>query len=98
MINKTKEEIKEEKIKEMAQDICRLGKPCENCSAYPDACKAVKYAERFYDANYGKQHEAEWKKVYQNNIAAVYECSRCGHLSFGTSDYCICGAKMKEGE
>lgn len=36
----------------------------------------------------------EWKKVYQNKIATVYECSNCQHLSFGTSKYCICGAKM----
>lgn len=35
-----------------------------------------------------------WKKVYQNKIATVYECSNCQHLSFGTSEYCICGAKM----
>ena len=47
-------------IDEMARDICRLGKPCEKCSAYPDACNAVKYAERFYTAGYRKQ---EWISV-----------------------------------
>ena len=36
----------------------------------------------------------EWLCVYQNKKATVYECSWCGHLSFGTPDYCICGAKM----
>ena len=36
----------------------------------------------------------EWKVVYSNNMGIVYECSECGHLTFGTSDYCICGAKM----
>lgn len=36
----------------------------------------------------------KWKVVYQNKVATVYECSICGHLDFGTSDYCICGAKM----
>ena len=36
----------------------------------------------------------EWLCVYRNKKATVYECSRCGHLSFGISDYCICGAKM----
>ena len=36
----------------------------------------------------------EWKAVYSNNMGIVYECSECGHLTFGTSDYCICGAKM----
>ena len=37
-----------------------------------------------------------WKIVYRNKVATVYECSVCGHLAFGTSDYCICGAKMDE--
>ena len=36
----------------------------------------------------------KWKNVYQNKITTVYECSNCQHLSFGTSEYCICGAKM----
>ena len=36
----------------------------------------------------------KWKKVYKNDIATVYECTNCKHLTFGTSDYCICGAKM----
>lgn len=36
----------------------------------------------------------EWKVVYRNKVATVYECSICGHLDFGTSDYYICGAKM----
>ena len=36
----------------------------------------------------------EWKKVYKNDIATVYECTNCKHLTFGTSDYCICGTKM----
>ena len=38
----------------------------------------------------------EWKVVYRNKVAIVYECSICGHLQFGTSDYCICGTKMNE--
>ena len=46
------------------------------------------------EAGYRKQREGEWKKVYHNDKATVYECSNCHHLSFGTSDYCICGAHM----
>ena len=38
---------------------------------------------------------AHWIKVYSNSKATVYECSNCKHLTFGTSDYCICGAKME---
>lgn len=37
----------------------------------------------------------EWKEVYQNKQATVYECSKCHHLSLGASDYCICGADMR---
>jgi hypothetical protein len=62
----------------------------------------VKLAKALYNAGYCKpslgEGEGEWVKVYQNDMATVYECSRCRHLSFGTSDYCICGAKMKGGE
>lgn len=36
----------------------------------------------------------EWKVVYRGRSATVYECSKCGHLEFGTSEYCVCGAKM----
>ena len=54
-------------------------------------------ANEIYNAGYRKQSEGEWKKVYRNNVASVYECSNCGHLTFGTSDFCICGAKMKGG-
>ena len=66
---------KQEQVKKMAQDICRLGKPCEKCSAYPDACKALTYAERFYDANYRKQTE---------NTVEVVRCKDCikGHKKF----------------
>ena len=66
---------RQEQIRKMAQDICRLGKPCEKCSAYPDACKAVKYAERFYDADYHKKTE---------NTVEVVRCRDCtkGHKKF----------------
>lgn len=41
------------------------------------------------------RERGEWKEVYQNKQATVYECSKCHHLSLGTSDYCICGADMR---
>ena len=55
------------------------------------------YAKAIYNAGYRKQREGEWVTVYRNDIATVYECSRCHCLKFGTSDYCICGAHMKGG-
>lgn len=54
--------------------------------------------EGLLDAGYHKQSEGEWVKVYRNKKCTVYECSNCKHLTFGTSDYCICGTKMKGGE
>ena len=40
----------------------------------------------------------KWKEVYRNDIAIVYECTNCKHLTFGISDYCICGTKMDRKE
>lgn len=102
MIIKTEEEIKKEQIEAIAKDICaatqktnyRCDSMC-NTRGYCAYCKVM--AEQLYENNLRKQIEGEWKKVYQNNKAAVYECSRCGHLTLGTSDHCICGAKMKGG-
>jgi hypothetical protein len=69
--------------------------------------KALQYDRDQYDKGYedgfrdGKnevvQSEGEWKEVYRNNMTIVYECSNCHHLTFGTLDYCICGARMKGG-
>lgn len=56
------------------------------------------YATDLYRKGYGKRDVGEWVKVYKNNVACVYECSCCKHLTFGTSDFCICGAMMKGGE
>ncbi len=54
----------------------------ENCPYYISATDVVEV------------RHGEWKSVYSNNMGIVYECSECGHLELGTSDYCICGAKM----
>lgn len=48
-------------------------------------------------ADVAEVRHGNWKAVYSNNMGIVYECSECGHLTLGTSDYCICGAKMDGG-
>ena len=48
---------KDKQIEEMAQDICKGRRNCAKCTAYPDACKAVEYAERYYTAGYRKADE-----------------------------------------
>lgn len=87
---------KEKQIEEMAEMMCRH-RP--NLSFFHS--DAMKLSKALYNAGYRKPSrgdgEGEWVKVYQNDIGTVYECSRCCHLSIGTSDYCICGAKMKDG-
>jgi hypothetical protein len=52
------------------------------------------YATDLYRKGYGKREIGTWLTVYKNDIASVYECSCCKHLTFATSDFCICGAKM----
>lgn len=87
-------------IEEMAKLICTYPQcihhniigECANTE-----CQIVDIAENLYKQGYHKQREGEWKEVYRNNQATVYECTNCNHLSFGISDYCICGAKMKSG-
>ena len=48
----------------------------------------------FPSADVQKVRHGKWKEVYKNDIAIVYECTNCKHLTFGISDYCICGTKM----
>lgn len=82
-------------IEEMVKIMCHgCFRKCDDTSG----CIVEDYAEDIYTAGYRKQIKGEWVKVYQNKIATVYECSCCKHLSFGTSDYCICGANMKGAE
>ena len=90
-----------QQIDEMAKDICKLGKPCSECSAYPDACKAVKYAERFYTADYRKQIEGKW--IFEHESYGKMLCSNCKEEAlvndrneYVDSDFCPnCGARMK---
>lgn len=93
---------KEKQIEEMAKLMCGIRTPCENCRYRYDAyfsekrtCKSRMDAECLYNAGYRKQREGEWKIVYRAENARVYQCSECGHAEFATSEYCICGAKMK---
>lgn len=55
---------------------------------------ATECLETLPSADVEEVRHGEWKVVYQNKVATVYECSKCGYITLGTSDYCICGAKM----
>ena len=58
------------------------------------AYNAAKLLDTVPAADVQEVRHGKWEKVYKNDIATVYECTNCKHLTFGTSDYCICGAKM----
>ena len=51
---------KEKQIEEMAKDICRVKQSCNDVCHPINSCRALKYAERFYNAGYRKQ---EWISV-----------------------------------
>lgn len=81
-----------EEVREMARAICRSIRGCTDCPA--PSCRAVKYAERAYNAGYRKPKEGSWVRVYKNSEATVYECNVCKHITLAPSEYCVCGAKM----
>lgn len=100
---------KQQKILQMAKDICRVKHICTDVCEPISACDALRYAERAVEAGYSKQSEGEWIiKVHPlTNCKSIF-CSRCGHrenrgpawdISWGISPFCPnCGAKMKGGE
>ena len=105
MIDEEKQMI-DEMAREIAKRDCYLYEKCpkpikHNCVSQDPAIMMesskhyVTTAIWLVNAGYRKERQGEWVKVYQNKMATVYECSCCKHLTFGTSDYCICGARMK---
>lgn len=94
---------KQQKILEMAKDICRY-QPCCNDVCNPiSACDALKYAERAVEAGYSKQSEGEW--FFEHEFYGRMLCSVCKGEAltnecseYVDSDFCPnCGAKMKGG-
>lgn len=82
---------------------------CRKCF-HSKACKEVASHSGYSDMGYTESQckhftpiadvvevvQGTWIEVYRNKTAIVYECSCCGYLTLGTSDYCVCGAKMEE--
>jgi hypothetical protein len=95
---------KENQICEMAVMGCRKNpqahttEECIECGFKNGMCDIYRLAEMLYTSGYRKERQGEWIKVYENKVATVYECSNCKHLTFGISEYCVCGAKMKGAE
>ena len=100
---------KQQRIVEMAKDICRH-QPCCNDVCKPiSACDALRYAERAIEAGYSKQSEGEWLvSEFPFTASKKVKCSECGYIEhrgpawnicWGMHKYCPnCGAKMKGGE
>ena len=96
---------KQQKIVEMAKDICRY-QPCCNDVCKPiSACDALRYAERAVEAGYVKQSEGEWTRVEINGVnygQVYYQHKECevNETQLFPSPYHFCpncGAKMKGG-
>ncbi len=91
-------------IEEMVKDICKIERPCKECSAYPGACKAVRYAERFYHASYRKTSDIA-RRIFDEIYAAYDDCiyideREIGHLKVDEFLECIVNIDKKytEGE
>lgn len=99
-------------IEETARDICNLTVSCEECvmlahktgQSKEQYCKAMRYAERAYNAGYRRQREGEWikqvKVARQSSLKPLYyyQCNLCGVYLAKQANYCPnCGAKMKGG-
>lgn len=94
---------KQQKILEMAKDICRVKLNCNDVCNPVSACDALKYAERAVEAGYVKQSEGEWEELGQDYA----NCSACGTIYSAlptmfafkqNNKFCRhCGAKMKGG-
>jgi hypothetical protein len=88
---------REKQIEEMARDICRVKQSCNDVCHPINSCRALKYAERFYNAGYRKQSEGEWLTDKYGMDRSV--CSLC-HANYegDGGKFCSnCGASMKGG-
>lgn len=99
---------KQQKILQMAKDICRVKHICTDVCEPISACDALKYAERAVDAGYVKQSEGKWivRHIYDRNWDSFYNltCPECSALFRDIPEseissrykFCsVCGAKMK---
>ena len=90
---------KQQKIVEMAKDICRVKHICNDPCKPISACDALRYAERAVEG-YSKQRKGKWISVEGD---VIFKCSIC-EAEVSTSwdyenddmwRYCpVCGAKM----
>ena len=98
---------KQQKILDMAKDICRVKLNCNDVCNPISACDALRYAERAVEAGYVKQSEGHWISAEEAKLMdrfdLAYTCSVCGHCDWDcteseTFNFCPnCGAKMKGG-
>lgn len=96
---------KQQKILQMAKDICRVKLNCNDVCNPISACDALKYAERAVEAGYCKQREGEWTRVEVNGVnygQVYYQHKECEvnetELFLSPHRFCPnCGAKMKGG-
>lgn len=91
----------EKQTRELAEFLCNDCGSNGSCECKGTLCDGVyRQAALIINAGYRKDTSqiktGKWRVAYRGKQATVFECSECGHLNFGTSAYCICGASMIE--
>ena len=86
---------KQQKIEEMARDICRHQNVCNDVCKPISACDALRYAERAVEAGYVKVVRCKECEHYKPVASTCGNCYRTTCIQH-TEDYCSYGKpKMK---
>ena len=96
---------KQQKIVEMAKDICRHQNVCTDVCKPISARDALRCAERAVEAGYVKQKEGEWRSElrercdWRGKKQLYYQpnsCSVCHEAVVERTPFCpYCGARMR---
>ena len=85
----------EKQIEEMAKDICGVKQSCNDVCHPINSCRALKYAERFYNPGYRKQ---EWISV-DERLPEIEDGARTwGELKIRKSVRVLCACVQKSGK
>ena len=92
--------IRNKRIDEMAQVICKSYAEKRDCETCPtEWCYAAEYATLLYCAGYRKQSEGEgeWIDADPDGYMYRFTCTLCGKTKLGKgTPFCpYCGARMK---
>lgn len=94
---KSVEELKEQRINEIAKDLCSRYSMCTCVDRDGHCSTPQQHARIIYGLGYKKQVEGKWIKAACSEKDGDATCSVCGHWDWSECNYCSnCGAKMKK--